>query len=42
VPYFLVVLKTGPVAIHDVHETETIEWQLVGIDPDLIDPNLVD
>jgi hypothetical protein len=31
-----------PYTIHDVCETETVEWQLVGIDPELIDSNLVD
>lgn len=30
-----------PYAVHGVCETETVEWHLVGIDPDLIDSSLV-
>jgi uncharacterized protein YciI len=30
-----------PYSIHRVYETQTVEWQLVGIDPVLIDSNLV-
>jgi uncharacterized protein YciI len=36
------VAAEDPYAIHDVYETETVEWQLVGIEPELIDSNLVD
>jgi uncharacterized protein YciI len=36
------IAAEDPYAIHDVCETETVEWQLVGIDPELIDSNLVD
>lgn len=30
-----------PYAVHGVCEAERVEWHLVGIDPDLIDSNLV-
>jgi uncharacterized protein YciI len=36
------VAAEDPYAIYDVDETETVEWQLVGIEPELIDPNLGD
>jgi uncharacterized protein YciI len=35
------VAAEDPYSIHGVYETETVEWQLVGIDPELIDSNLV-
>jgi uncharacterized protein YciI len=36
------IAAEDPYGIHDVYETETVEWQLVGIDPELIDSSLVD
>jgi uncharacterized protein YciI len=36
------VAAEDPYAINDVDETETVEWQLVGIEPELIDSNLGD
>jgi uncharacterized protein YciI len=36
------IATEDPYAIHHVYATETVEWQLVGIDPELIDSNLVD
>lgn len=36
------IAAEDPYAIHGVYATETVEWQLVGIDPELIDSNLAD
>ncbi|MGH3084330.1 MAG: YciI family protein [Gaiellaceae bacterium] len=36
------IAADDPYAIHDVCEAEAVEWQLVGIDPQLIDSKLVD
>jgi uncharacterized protein YciI len=36
------IAAEDPYGIHDVYETETVEWQLVGIDPELIDSSLFD
>lgn len=36
------IAAEDPYSTHGVCETETVEWHLVGIDPDLIDPNLVE
>jgi hypothetical protein len=34
------IAAEDPYAIHGVCDTEVVEWRLVGIDPNLIDPNL--
>jgi uncharacterized protein YciI len=35
------IAAEDPYSVSCVYETETVEWQLVGIDPELIDSNLV-
>jgi len=35
------IAADDPYAIHGVHDPDTVEWHLVGIDPELIDSNLV-
>jgi hypothetical protein len=44
VGFFLVAAQGPGAAVGEEprHEAETVEWELVGIDPELIDPDLVE